>query len=256
MKFSERLAKVIVERVILGASMHFRISQGSGERDFDLELPDGSIVPLEVTTASDECVNKQIAATVAPGKGGSFVPRQLSQSDWWIHPQLGANINQIRKNVDAYLADIEVVGLMKFAASTDCLCHAVYRIWQDLGIEAGATVTWDPPGRIGLAFPWQWTYVSSEHVQRAVEAEAKKPDTRRKLIHDAAQRHLFVYVDPRRVSASTALVDEPPPSQGPSLPDEVTHVWAVAAGRLQGQFMVWLGTREGWCSLGSVAVDV
>lgn len=88
MNFSERLAKVIVEKVIPGATMRFQTSQGAGECDFELEVPDGGIVPLEVTTASDPSVNMQIAATADPRKGGYFVPRELSQRRDGLHSRI------------------------------------------------------------------------------------------------------------------------------------------------------------------------
>jgi hypothetical protein len=73
---------------------------------------------------------------------------------------------------------------------------------------------------------------SGERLQQAIEVEAKKNDNRRKLVASGCdERHLFVYVDRRNYLAWVALVDGNVPEKGPSLPNEITHVWAVAHTR-------------------------
>jgi hypothetical protein len=96
---------------------------------------------------------------------------------------------------------------------------------------------------------------SGERLQQAIEVEAKKNDNRRKLVASGCdERHLFVYVDRRNYLAWVALVDGNVPEKGPSLPNEITHVWAVAHTRSPNEVVVWLATRGGkWHYLGVLA---
>lgn len=124
---------------------------------------------------------------------------------------------------------------------------------MDLGIESGSVLKWNPPGRIGIAQPGQGTYVSSEHVQRVVNEEARKDDNRRKLgAVRACQRHLFVFIDPNRLDAWQGLVDGAPPVEPPSLPPEITDVWAATA--IARIFVVWRGDRTGWRAVDTVPI--
>jgi hypothetical protein len=86
--------------------------------------------------------------------------------------------------------------------------------------------------------------VSSEHVHRAIEAEANKDGNTRKLaIAEADERHLFVYIDPQNYLPWKALVGGHPPQQGPSLPSEITYAWTVARTPSADEFVVWKGER-------------
>ncbi|MFN2444412.1 MAG: hypothetical protein ABR606_02295 [Vicinamibacterales bacterium] len=229
MRFEEAVAKLIVETLIAGAVMRYCVRQDHRECDFELTPPNGGVVPFEVTTAADRTLNQTLAAIRAHSKGGPFVQRTVAKNDWYVHPLPSADIRKVRRNVDGYLAKIELEGRTTFFADTDAAeSPAVWAIFRDLRIDAGDVLALRPPGRILIALPGQGCDVSSTYVQEAIQHEASKADNRRKLLAAGGpERHLFVYVDPNRYPAWVGLVDERPPTVAPQLPEEVTHVWAV-----------------------------
>jgi len=238
--------------------MRYQSDQADGQYDFDLQYPGGLTVPLEVTTAADEEVERSHAAILNARKGGPFVPRVHCKRDWYIHPLPEANINTIRAMSDCYLAAIEAEGLEQFDAFTDADdSPAVCRIFQDLKIEAGRVLRWRPSGRIGIALPGSGGLVEAESVTRAVESEAWKVDNRRKLgMVEAPERHLFVYVDPNNYLVWVALRDKAPSTIFPRLPEEITDVWAATTEGTPGWYVVWHAHHvSGWRHLGYVNVE-
>jgi hypothetical protein len=243
---SEAIAKGVLESVVPGATMHYHTVQSGGMHDFDLEYPDGRIVPVEVTASVDEQWMSTIAAIRRPRTGGQFVCRVKCRKDWYVIPQFreSLSINEIRQSVDTYLADIEAEGRDRFVAPADAYhSPTVRRIWSELGIEAGYTLVWNPPGRIGIALPGQVARIDAKAVEAAVLAEAAKSDNLKKLrVSSAAERHLFVYISPSNWPVWASINEGTPPPNAPNLPPEVTHVWAVAMTRHQNKYVVWTAT--------------
>jgi hypothetical protein len=229
MNLSERVAKIVVEAVLPGSRMDFRGSQSVRTHDFDLITPLGTVAALEVTSAADPRILSTEAAILDERKGGSFVPRRETANDWYICPTVDANIHRVRKLADRYLADIEKEGLREFQGEGSAFSSlAVARIWEDLRVEAGWVASWNPPGFIALALPGDGGWLNPHHVYEAVRVEAEKPDNREKLARSgASERHLFVYVDPSN-ALPWMCFREMRSGQLPSLPAEITYVWACA----------------------------
>lgn len=247
MNLSERVAKAVVEHIITGSSMCFRSDQSSGEYDFDLRYADDTVVPLEVTMSANQQMKWSAAKLGDEREGGHFVKAVACRNGWLVHPLPDANIDLIRKRADAYLAKVEAAGLTQFFAWTDASkSRPVDGIFRDLKIEAGRAFVWKDGPRIGIALPGQGGPVTSEYLQRAVEAEASKADNRRKLGSTKhSEGHLFVYVDPLHYLPWVALVDEAPSAAPPRLPAEISHIWAVTLTRSANEYIVWRATRGG-----------
>ena len=259
MNHSEKIAKILIEVIIVGGNMQYRPDQSSSVPDFDLKYADGTVAAVEVTASESAEIRRTTAAISDEKKGGPFVRAKKCRNGWWVHPLGDANINKIRTHVDEYLAEIEAEGRRRFFAYTDAVTSpAVRRIFHELRIEAGDVVQWKIPNCIGIAFPGQGGRVSVEYVQQAIEAEAHKEDNRRKLaVADVDERHLFVYIDPRHYLPWKALVDEHPPKQGPSLLSEITHIWAATETRSPDEFVVWKAERgKNWENLGVIRVPI
>ena len=262
MNHSEHIAKLLIEAMIVGARMQYRCEQSSMEHDFDLRYSDGSVAAVEVTESVTQKMMRQAAMISDEKKGGPFVEARKCRNGWWVHPLPGADTKKIRTRVDEYLAAIEAEGRYRFSAWTDAnTSPAVARILRELWIQAGEVMGWKIPNYIGIAFPSQGGLVSAEHVQRAIEAAAN--DNRQKLaaakVDDAKvdERHLFVYMNPRNYLSWKALVQEHPPQQGPSLPSEITYVWAVTQKCSADEFVVWKAERgKNWQYLGIVVATL
>jgi len=232
--------------------MRYRPDQSQSTHDFDLEYPDGRVVPLEVT----ESTYQQIEHTIAKiRKRRYFVAAKHCQKGWIVHPTANADIESICAHVDSYLAAIEASGREKFSAYADATeLPAVNKILQDLRIEAGTVVEWKTPGRICIVPPGHSASLNAEHVQRSIELEANKDDNRRKLgIATQSEHHLFVLIRHRNYAAWLAINDADPPCTIPALPKEITHVWAAARTRTQDEFVVWrASSTEIWSSVGHI----
>lgn len=257
MDHAEALARAVVEAVEAGSRMRHQTKQSHGEHDFDLVYGDGRIAALEVTAAADKQAEGMVAAILEKSKGGPFVPTQLCKQGWYLHPGRGAIINKIRALADKYLADVEAEGLTRFFSPSDAVAHdSVRRIWNDLGVLSGSVMKWKTPGQIGISPPDGGGAVGIGHFVDAVRLVAEKTDNRCKLARAATQeRHLFVYIQPRNYLAWVAFSDLSPPSEPVTLPEEITHVWAVTEGRTLNEFLVWRARRgEHWQDCGPLTL--
>lgn len=250
MDYAERVAKHILETLLPGASMVFR-DPGTGGHDFDLTYADGTTVPVEVTASMDRV---QVETYAAIRERGGFVTRQKCRMDWLVHPLPGANIKRIRRKIDEYLADVETDGLSY--AHTHAHAHmypSVGRL-QDLGVESAGVAKWKRPG-IHIGYPGSGGAVGAECAVEAIDLEARKDDNRRKLAAtEAPTRHLFVYVDALNFLPWRGVRDFDPAGLAPSLPEEITDVWAAAGAGRPTQYSVWRGDAKGWRVVGTVVM--
>jgi len=259
MNQTEIIAKSVVEAAIPGSRMVYHFNQSESIPDFDLHYPDGSIASLEVTAAVDVVDMETQAAISSRRKGGPRVKAELCRKAWRVRPASGANINEIRANVDQYLAAIESSGFEHFSALG--IGHeypAIARISTELRVSSGDVLDgWDP-GYISIALPIGGGFVDRSLVSDAVEFEAFKLDNCHKLsAAGTTERHLFVFIDVLNHRVWTPLVDLAPPAEMPDLPTELTHVWAVGPSRSRDNYVVWrAGGGSNWASLGSIAVEL
>ena len=243
MDYVEALAKRIVETARPGLFLRFETDQSSSVADFSIERCKEKIGVLEVTRSTvqgGEEIRKLIGR--AP-----FIERKLCESDWLIHLGEGVKIDDVRKQADRYLREIETSGLEEFFYPTDGRIKAVHSIWEELRVEGGAKTKWKRPGIVMLG-PSSGGCASSEAVWAAARAEAYKADNLRKLgASPSAERHLFVYIDGLQGPAYVSIRYCEPPDEAPDLPPEISHVWlATEEGSLA---YVWLADSMGWQDL-------
>lgn len=252
MDHAERAAKHILETLIPGARMDFR-DPGTGGHDFDLTYADGTTVPVEVTASMDRV---QVETYAAIRERGGFVARQRCGLDWLVHPLPGANIKRIRAQIDAHLAELETtVGLSYVNTYAHADLYPSVRRLQDLGVESAGVVKWKQPG-IHIGYPGTGGAVGAECAVEAIDLEARKDDNRRKLAATRAPaRHLFVYVDALNFLPWAGLREFDPAGLAPSLPEEITDVWAAAGAGRPTQYTVWRGDSTAWRSVGVVVMD-
>lgn len=256
-KESERVAKLVMESLVLGAKMLYQERQANGEHDYDLRYAGGLVVPVEVTESVDFQIESAVGALVRK----RFVDVNACHHDWYVHPLPDAHINMIRSDVDQYVAAVEQEGLEEFFSFRDAATSpSVRRILEDLKIESGSTTVWNPPGRIGIAEPTQDIMSPVDDysaVLRAVESEVQKKRKKKFASLDAPERHLFVYVHPRNYPVWVALIDSSIPADQPSLLDGsgITHLWITAPDRSKNVYVVWRCTAgQGWRDLGRITI--
>src|ERR1700694_886372 len=111
---TERIAKAVVEHMILGSNMPDRPGEPGGVHDFDLRYPDGTIAAVEVTASTNQEINDTVAAIESKRRCGRFLNARMCRNGWIVRPLADASINRLRTDLDAYLARIEAAGLTEF----------------------------------------------------------------------------------------------------------------------------------------------
>jgi hypothetical protein len=251
MNYAERAAKAIVEE-LTGGMMVFRNEQSRGWHDFDLEYPHGEQVPVEVTSSVDV---EKVEAYAAIRKRGSCVQRHKCRDNWLVHPLPDANIRRIRNEVDRYLAAIEVDHLTSFHTYAHAYEYpSVAAILRDLRVESGAVVRTEG---IQIGYPGSGGAIGAETAAQAITLEAMKQDNRQKLGRTGArERHLFVYIDATNFLPWAGLREfDPSVLKPPSLPDEITDLWAAAGAGWPAAYTVWRARAAGWQTAGVVVLD-
>jgi hypothetical protein len=243
---AESIAKRLLEAILIGARMEYRLSQSQGQHDFDLHHPDGTVSAVEVTSAVNKTVVETNASIRDPKKDGPMVKTRLCKKDWLVHPASTANINLIRSRVDEYLAAIESAAIERFYAPADLRNPSVERIYLDLGVVAGSVFPyWKEPGQIGIEFPGGGGPLNPRAATDAAEREAFKSDNRRKLGAAGTNgRHLVVYVYVTNYLPWCALCDLDPPPDLPRLPPEITDLWLLSETGSEHEYVVWHGSAS------------
>jgi hypothetical protein len=274
MKYSEQIAKRVVEAVLPGTQMKPNVEQSHGEYDFELCYPDGATAAVEIT-ASVNPDQKQIAAEIRnKKKGGPVIRSKSCHNSWMIFPMRNARVSRIRKEVDECLSLLERAGIEHFSSADAFnrllsggagykdlqMCptdRCVEDVCYDLRIMSGSTIPGDTPPKIFILNPIEGGAVGPTVAIEAGELEARKEDNRKKLgAANSSERHLMVYVD--AVLPSFALTEFEPPSELPRLPSEITHIWLIghSGGGTKDEFVVWrASTEDPWRSRRVVAAQ-
>jgi transposase-like protein len=92
---------------------------------------------------------------------------------------------------------------------------------------------------------------------KAVETEAFKKDNRRKLsVAAGSEKHLFVYIERTKHVLWVAVREETPPTAGPTLPPEMTHIWVTTWAGDSAWHTVWRAQRGSlWTHMGQVNIQ-
>lgn len=243
MDHAEAVAKKIIEALRPGCVMRYRELQSNGEHDFDLLCGDLLTAAVEVTMATNSSVRTMQARIANPNSGGPFIKPVLCKKGWLIIPVEGADIRNIRKNADKYLAEIERAGKERFFAYSDAAeCYAISSIYSDLGIESGHVVNWKPPAnRIAISSLADGGKVETRVLADAIRREAEKDDNRTKLgnVSSHIEKHLFVYIDTINYLPWKILIEHSSERLVANLPKEITHVWAATETESANEFSVW-----------------
>jgi len=222
----EQHVKAFLEAVLSGASAIFASDQSNGQCDFILLCRDGSRALLEVTLSTDVEMERVTAAIRGRSGEGMFVQRLQAEHDWHVTPFKSANIRRVRSNIDRALAAVEASGISDFYSEHDRYKSPAIANIEELGIEAGVHMRWNPPGRIGIGMPGDGGWLGGENIISCGEAEAGKLDNRRKLAtSEGAPSHLFVVLDRHEHLGRMSLLRGLVPERPPILPAEIKQLW-------------------------------
>ena len=196
--------------------------------DFDLVLPDGRVLALEVTMAANP---HEISQWTAIGQQNW---RSTKLADTWtlslfqVGGGPGAQIKKLRKRCEAHLAVLEEHGLSRFEGVNLVLSHRLrdaIEALRGLGVRRGSLLE-------GTKEPWIYlassgAYMTSpQAVNAAVEPLAQ--DNAAKLLKAIAdERHIFVWIDSTIHGAELMLNDDLAPEDPIDLPSGIDTAWVA-----------------------------
>lgn len=238
-RYEEALAKRVFESAFPGSQMQYQPKQSDGEHDFNLIYSDRRAGVVEVTSALDSAVLESWRHILDKRKGGAVIKAIQCHRSWTIAFLADAKVSAIRKSADQYLAAIEHGGITQFTAGVDT-DERVRNIREDLGITWGQVAPdWITPPRIFMSLPGPSERLQACSAIHAAEAEALKPDNRRKLgAHMNADRHLAVYAPITGVPSFALWMFDPPPTEA-VLPREISDLWIFGDRPGVCEHIVW-----------------
>lgn len=202
---------------VLDGQVTWRDAPGAppGTHDFDLVLPDGRTIAVEVTSATDPKA-KEFCEVVAKAR---WRAPTLTRS--WLLGQTGTNVRALRKQVEPLLRQLENAEVWQFDEQDQQVAQLV-----SLGVRRGAALNWGQPHEI-LVTGGEGGAVDPEFARMAVEVVAWAQDNRDKLSHAGTdERHLVVWIDPLGPQAFASMrAWRSTPPRCCCLPPEVDVLW-------------------------------
>jgi hypothetical protein len=203
---------------VLDGQVTWRDAPGAppGTHDFDLVLPDGRTIAVEVTSATDPAAEAFWRAVTK----ASWRAPTLKRS-WLLDVQTGTNVRAMRRRVEPLLRQLENAGVWQFDEQDQKVAQLV-----SLGVRGGAAVNWGQPPEI-LVTGGVGGAVDPEFARMAVEVVARAQDNRNKLLRAGAhERHLVVWIDPLGLQAFASMrAWRSTPPRYCCLPPEVDVLW-------------------------------
>jgi hypothetical protein len=256
----EPQAEALLAVALPGATFDHRdVPPAQGMHDFDMRLPHGVTVAVEVTSVTDPRLMTALSTLHDPK--GPITAQSIDghgrlRWSWSVMPTADTNLKSLASGVVELLAAIEAGA--GGSAPAPWYVHGDpfdsplrRRLHEDFRLAA-AMPRPRPPGmtsaRVDVWSPQHhrvWGESAGEHVVRAVDVLAAKDDNVRKLAAaDAAERHLFVWIDPRSSLEWIDMAHEVLPIRPPQLPAVIDAVWTGTAGPAD---LLWRYDREcGW----------
>jgi hypothetical protein len=229
--------------------MQYISEQSHGEPDFNLSYADGTHAVVEVTESIDRPWLEMTEAI----RDGLPIQAKRCRFSWAVLPRTDANLKHIRAGVESLLVLLEAGG---YRYSVGCVDEQISDKQNELGIADAWRIeqTTSSP-TIEMIRPGQSGVVLGEVFQKAIEYEANKDDNKRKLSRFEGERHLYVHIQSRNLIPQRFMVEGSPPADIPSIPAEITHVWAGALSDSGREVVVWRTERgRPWLSMRAVKI--
>jgi len=268
MRYSENVAKVVIERLSPGYEIRHADAEHESVPDFELFVGGSLRGVVEVTESVDRPWLEMFKAI----QRRNGVPAAKCHRSWFVELGVTANLKNA-SGLDDALATLEASGFDQFPPiRCDDLrtLEPIYAVMQRLKVDVAFSI--DPrDGKPKIAFksPSRGGVVSHEAFECSIGAEANKEDNRRKLsLGRHPERHLFVLLTSKNILPCRLVVrsipsktTQPwdiganPPTEAPSIPPEITHIWATAITDFGDEAVVWrVENGKAWEVLGKVEV--
>jgi len=225
-------------------------NSGASMYDLAIRYLDGHVGAVEVVMAADPehvelwNVLHRHGRTIIPSLAGG----------WLVTVQVPTRANSLFRDLPDFLGQLEAMGIRHFDSRSANLPPALMAIATANRIAHATQSGTAFPGSVYFTFDPKASYVPDTAVLvdwvSSFLAASETRDVRKKLVESgASERHVFVLLPPFSLAPDGApeiLLDESPtlPSEPPSLPSEITHVWLTSTWSA-GHGMRWSPDR-GW----------
>lgn len=244
-----------VLRHFLGGTVTPRDPRGGANQihDFDLSLPDGRTVPVEVTRHTSEAYQARLGA--AERMQWHF---ENLRFDWHVGMLPGFRVKQIHRDLPGLLRRLEDAGRETLLVQRE-LEDNPSGLVEELD-SLGARIVYrlgdadERGGLIDLGDAPVAGVTAADLVVHVASLHAALTDNQAKLAaaSDADERHLFIWVESDQ-HAVTAAMSGPLPIGAPSLDPLIDSVWLATGFRTS---RVWrLSQTAGWSDVGSVELS-
>ncbi|ABK51814.1 hypothetical protein Acel_0038 [Acidothermus cellulolyticus 11B] len=231
-----------------------------GSHDYDIELPDGRIIALEVTSAADP---ERMALLSELSKTPS-IPSSLEHdwlvSVWDVRNEPHVNIKRLVKKTEPRLSTLVRHGVTEIdKVSLDRKRHVPRDVCYELaslGVARARTLTLANPGEVReIFFSYAGGVTSHQGILNQLIEQTTKANAAKLAVANAAERHLFVWVTALgRPDVELAMFSNWLPVNSPAIAPGIDVVWAATLetpGFCQQRIRrLWRVRREGpWESL-------
>lgn len=251
----EKAAGRIVAQQVGGAKAIPRDVPGApnGTHDLDVELPDGRVIAVEVTSAR----KAKLVSIYATAFGRRWEAPSLS-AHWQAAFESGKplDVPRLAAGVVPHLELLEKRGVTEAGTITS-------NAWRGAGEEVvsavrqikelGATHVrrWNEPapGEVPLLlFSGHQGVGGDPGAVNALVEERARAKVDKLVASGADERHLFVWIDGSHSDAELGMATMPPPATTPSLPTGIDVVWAASSGMAHELYgCLWrLEPPRGW----------
>jgi hypothetical protein len=264
-RYETTAGRIVAQR--LGGVEHARdiLNAPAATHDFDIELTDGRVVALEVTSAAD----REIEALRATALGREWKAPSLGQH-WWlgVPENRKLRVKTLMTGVVPHLEvleqhDIEEVGGSRHPVrhlplgTHPAVAEAARGVFA-LGADRATRLGIPKPGETALVMASLHGGISSNFgMLNELVAECASAKVAKLTVAEADERHLFIWMRPSAASAELAVATLPPPESRPMLPDGIDVVW-VATGPSTSDALygkLWqLRSPGGWENVSAIAL--
>ncbi len=237
-----------MERVLGGVSGRHDTERRQQAHDYDIRLPDGDVITLEVTQHVTETVIE--TDNLIAKRRWEFA---CLERDWFVDVVRGVRVETLHAKLPEFLKQLEDAGI-----DGQVFTHAEVRTDKvrlaALGVLSCRSYESHDPSR--------WVHVDqqtaaqshggADTVVEAVRRIAQKKATTVGNAKAAIERHLLIWMDSTDLAVRSAMEGGKLPSCVPDLPEEVDVAWVALSVR---QPILWRVDRTGWSYGGQIVEE-